>query len=66
MMLDLDRFKNVNDTMGHHIGDQLLELVGKRLLAILPEGAMLARLGGDEFALILSGLASEAAVHDFS
>jgi diguanylate cyclase len=66
MMLDLDRFKNINDTMGHHVGDQLLTLVGKRLRSILAEGATLARLGGDEFALILPGVVHEYALVDFT
>lgn len=62
MMIDLDRFKDVNDTLGHHIGDLLLCEVGKRLAAIIPrETATVARLGGDEFAIILPGDDREAA-----
>jgi diguanylate cyclase (GGDEF)-like protein/PAS domain S-box-containing protein len=54
MLLDLDRFKEVNDTLGHHIGDKLLCEIGTRLQALLaPSGALLCRLGGDEFAVLL-------------
>jgi len=52
LMLDLDKFKNVNDTLGHPAGDQLLIEVGKRLRSSLRDTDMLARLGGDEFAII--------------
>lgn len=53
MYFDLNRFKDVNDTLGHHIGDKLLEQVSKRLANYLRESDVLARLGGDEFACIL-------------
>jgi len=55
MMLDLDKFKDVNDTRGHLAGDQLLEEVGRRLKAEIREIDVLARLGGDEFAIIQEG-----------
>ena len=51
--LDLDQFKDINDTLGHHHGDDLLVEVGRRIKQNLPEGATVARLGGDEFAIIL-------------
>src|SRR6202035_1326837 len=55
LMLDLDRFKAVNDTLGHLAGDQLLVEVGRRLRSTLRETDVLARLGGDEFAIIQEG-----------
>jgi diguanylate cyclase (GGDEF)-like protein/PAS domain S-box-containing protein len=51
LMLDLDRFKNVNDSFGHYVGDRLLEAVSKRLQASLRDSDILARLGGDEFVI---------------
>ena len=59
LMLDLDRFKEVNDSLGHHTGDQLLIQVGARLSEHLRGGDLLVRLGGDEFAVLL-----EDADHD--
>jgi diguanylate cyclase (GGDEF)-like protein len=55
LMLDLDKFKAVNDTLGHPAGDQLLIEVGRRLQATLRDTDVLARLGGDEFAIIQGG-----------
>jgi diguanylate cyclase (GGDEF)-like protein len=56
MCLDLDHFKNVNDTLGHEIGDKLLCAAAKRLKDVVRETDMIARLGGDEFAVLQTGL----------
>src|SRR5438270_6381434 len=54
-MIDLDRFKNVNDTLGHPVGDALLRQVGERLKAVMGNHGQVGRLGGDEFQAILPG-----------
>jgi diguanylate cyclase (GGDEF)-like protein len=56
VLLDLDRFKDVNDTLGHAIGDRLLCEVSERLLRAVGDQASVARLGGDEFALVIPGV----------
>ncbi len=59
MLLDLDRFKAVNDTLGHDMGDELLKSVAERLKSCVREVDTVARMGGDEFTIILEGVASE-------
>jgi diguanylate cyclase (GGDEF)-like protein/PAS domain S-box-containing protein len=66
MCFDLDRFKNVNDTLGHKFGDILLGQVAERVRACLREGDTLARLGGDEFAILLADCSQAAEVNSLA
>jgi diguanylate cyclase (GGDEF)-like protein len=62
MIMDLDRFKEINDTLGHHHGDQVLQQIGGRLEPLLRESDTVARLGGDEFAILFPHIEDPAAV----
>ena len=56
MLIDMDRFKSINDTLGHQAGDALLTEIAQRLLSVVRESDIVARLGGDEFVIVLSGV----------
>ncbi|CAG0906983.1 unnamed protein product, partial [Cyprideis torosa] len=60
MFMDLDRFKNINDTLGHPVGDEVLRLAASRMSDVLREQDVLARIGGDEFILLLEDIHSAA------
>ncbi|MES2878296.1 MAG: EAL domain-containing protein [Pseudomonadota bacterium] len=66
MLIDLDRFKSINDTLGHTIGDQLLIQVAKRLERSVRDSDIVARLGGDEFVIVLSGVDRNADVAEIA
>jgi len=66
LCVDLDLFKNVNDSFGHPVGDRLLQLVAERLRLDVRGANMVARLGGDEFAIVLASVASPNEASDFA
>jgi diguanylate cyclase (GGDEF)-like protein len=64
LLMDLDRFKEINDTLGHHYGDLLLRELGPRLTSAIGDGGFVARLGGDEFGILLAEDTDDPAVLD--
>jgi len=64
LLIDLDRFKNVNDTLGHNAGDDLVRKICTAMVAVIPAGDVLARLGGDEFGIIVEG-ATDVGIAEF-
>jgi diguanylate cyclase (GGDEF)-like protein/PAS domain S-box-containing protein len=62
LFIDMDHFKDINDSLGHHTGDTLLVEVGKRLKSMVQENDIVARLGGDEFVIVLTQIESSVAV----
>ena len=65
-MLDLDKFKHINDTLGHPAGDRLLVLVAERLSEKCSEAAVVSRLGGDEFAIVMDGITTSSQARKFA
>lgn len=66
MVLDLDSFKRINDTFGHHIGDDILKGVGERLRGVLRKSDTAARMGGDEFIIVLAGIQDMRSIDGFA
>jgi diguanylate cyclase (GGDEF)-like protein len=64
LLMDLDRFKEINDTLGHHYGDVLLQELGPRLTSAIGDGGFVARLGGDEFGILLAEGTDDVSVLD--
>jgi diguanylate cyclase (GGDEF)-like protein/PAS domain S-box-containing protein len=65
LYIDIDEFKAINDSLGHHVGDELLKTIADRIRACVKADDLVARLGGDEFAIIKTAIAGAAEVEDF-
>src|SRR3984893_14887786 len=65
LYIDIDEFKGINDSLGHHVGDELLKTIANRIRGCINETDLIARLGGDEFAVIQTGVNSVADVESF-
>ena len=65
LYIDIDEFKGINDSLGHHVGDELLKTLAARIRGCLKETDLVARLGGDEFAVIQTAVGSTAEVTEF-
>src|SRR5262249_21441710 len=65
LYIDIDEFKGINDSLGHHVGDELLKSVAARIRGCIKQNDLIARLGGDEFAVIQTAVAAKAEVVDF-
>ncbi|MFT5594438.1 MAG: diguanylate cyclase (GGDEF)-like protein/PAS domain S-box-containing protein [Oceanicoccus sp.] len=66
LFIDLDRFKNINDSLGHQLGDRLLQKVAQRLQSILPREHFLARMGGDEFVILMRNVEKTSDIEVFA
>jgi diguanylate cyclase (GGDEF)-like protein len=66
IFLDLDRFKNINDTLGHHVGDRLLESLAQKLKIFVSDNLMIARFGGDEFMILMTNVSHIDEVKQFA
>ncbi len=66
LYLDLDHFKNINDSLGHSVGDELLQRIGERLQSSLPRATTIARIGGDEFLLVMEHVTDPAEAQRFA
>src|SRR5262249_43331676 len=66
LAIDLDHFKDINDTLGHHVGDDLIGVVAQRLVHALRRDDLVARLGGDEFAVIMTEVPDHEALERFA